>query len=110
MSKRIITTFALGSAVAMTTTHAVAAQAENPFSSTKLASGYQLAEADTKMPEGKCAPGACGANMNMSTDKKDEAPKTDTATTGKSAEAQCGANHKNADGSKKADGSCASKP
>lgn len=54
---------AIGSAfalsIAATTIHA----AENPFAMKSLASGYQVAEADsTKMKDGKCATGKCGAN------------------------------------------------
>ena len=35
--------------------------AENPFAIKSLSSGYLVAEADTKMKEGKCGEGKCSA-------------------------------------------------
>jgi uncharacterized low-complexity protein len=59
------------------------AQAENPFSSTELSSGYmQLADASTatagKTEEGKCGEGKCGGE------------KTEKAEDGKTEEGKCG--------------------
>jgi len=61
----------------------VTAQAENPFSSTELSSGYmQLADASTatagKTEEGKCGEGKCGGE------------KTEKAEDGKTEEGKCG--------------------
>jgi uncharacterized low-complexity protein len=35
--------------------------AENPFTAKTLSSGYQVADADMKMKDGKCSTGKCGA-------------------------------------------------
>ena len=37
--------------------------AENPFAIKSLSSGYLVAEADTKVKEGKCGEGKCSAEM-----------------------------------------------
>lgn len=59
----------------------------NPFGSTELASGYNLAAAgdENKKPEGKCGEGKCGANKAGHKDGK-------TAHEGKCGEGKCGAN------------------
>ncbi len=46
--------------------------AENPFAIKSLSSGYQVAEADTKMKDGKCAAGKCGANKKKTMEKATE--------------------------------------
>jgi uncharacterized low-complexity protein len=66
----------------------IAAAVDNPFVSTELAAGYQLAGKDA---EGKCGEGKCGDNKkaamadDMHSDMK-------SATEGKCGEAKCGAN------------------
>lgn len=71
----------------------------NPFGMQTLDQGYQVAEADTKTPEGKCGAnkageGKCGANKDA-TKAKD----------GKCGEGKCGAN-KDATNAKAKDGKC----
>lgn len=90
MNKQVITSIALGSAVAFTSLSATAASVENPFSSVKLSSGYQLAEAGDKAGEGKCGEGKCG-------EKKAE---------GKCGEGKCGGEKTDDETGKKADGKC----
>ncbi|HHC74716.1 MAG TPA: hypothetical protein ENK78_06545 [Thiothrix sp.] len=61
------------------------AQAENPFSSNELSSGYmQLADA-SKAGEGKCGEGKCGGE------------KTEKSEEGKCGEGKCGMKHVDAD-------------
>ncbi len=50
---------------------------ENPFSAKTLSAGYQVAENDTKMKDGKCATGQCGASKK-STSKKTKEDSTGT--------------------------------
>lgn len=99
MNKQIITSIALGSAVAFTSMGVSAASAENPFSAVKLSSGYQLAEADDKMKEGKCGEGKCGGEKSAdgAADKKAD---------GKCGEGKCGGEKSADDAGKKADGKC----
>lgn len=109
MNKQIITSIALGSAVAFTSMGVSAASAENPFSAVKLSSGYQLAEADDKMKEGKCgegksSDGKCGGDKSMhgAADKK-----ADGKCGGeKCCDGNCGGAKHMDDASKKTDGKC----
>ncbi len=66
--------------IAATTVHA----AENPFAAKSLSSGYMVADADTKMKDGKC-----------SANKK----KAAQATESKTADGSCSAEKKAKDGS-----------
>lgn len=68
----------------------------NPFAIKSLSSGYQVAEADTtKMKDGKCGTGKCGA-----TKKKSAGKPTEKAAEGKcSAEGNCSADMKGKEGS-----------
>ena len=95
MSRRTtLITAALGSAFIATTALApVAHAAGNPFAASQLSSGYQLAQADTKMDDkkkdGSCGgdkkkDGSCGSDKKASDKKKD----------GKCGEAKCGADKK----------------
>lgn len=94
MKKQTLVSLAIGSAfTAAALTPVAHAAAENPFGASKLQSGYQLAEADTKMKDGKCGEAKCGA------DKKAEAKcgadkKGDMKSDSKAGEAKCGANKK----------------
>lgn len=65
----------------------------NPFAIKSLSSGYQVAEADTtKMKDGKCGTGKCGATKKKSAEKT-----TEKAAEGKcSAEGNCSADMKKA--------------
>lgn len=45
---------------------------ENPFSAKTLSAGYQVAENDTKMKDGKCATGQCGASKKSTAKKEKE--------------------------------------
>ncbi len=63
---------AIGSAFALSIAATTVNAAENPFALKSLASGYQVAEADsTKVKEGKCAAGKCGASMKKTQKSKD---------------------------------------
>ncbi|HEY9136228.1 MAG TPA: hypothetical protein VIM85_10585 [Pseudomonadales bacterium] len=75
---------AMGAAVAVSALSATSVQAnENPFVTQDLASGYNLASADT---EGKCGEGKCGG------DKK--AAKEGKCGEGKCGEGKCGGDKK----------------
>ena len=54
MKKQNLVSLAVGSAFAAIALTPIAHAAENPFGATKLEAGYQLAQADTKMKDGKC--------------------------------------------------------
>lgn len=70
MKKHVITSLALGSAVAFTSLSASAASVENPFSMVKLSSGYQVAEAEAKMMDGKCGADKAGESGTKKMDGK----------------------------------------
>jgi len=90
-----IVSLAIGSAFAAAALSPIAHAADgNPFSSAKLESGYQLAQADTKGKDGKCGEAKCGADKKAAEKKKD----------GKCGEAKCGADKKATE--KKVDGKC----
>lgn len=90
-----ILSLAVGSAFAAVALAPLAhAAGNNPFSASKLEAGYQLAQADTKMKDGKCGEAKCGADKKSVEKTKD----------GKCGEAKCGAEKKSAD--KKKDGKC----
>lgn len=104
MNKQIITSIALGSAVAFTSMGVSAASAENPFSAVKLSSGYQLAEADDKMKEGKCGEGKAGEGKCGG--EKSAEGAADKKADGKCGEGKCGNGMSDHDSSKKHDGKC----
>lgn len=97
MKKPLLTTLTFSSVVALSALSAHSFAGENPFTATTLKAGYQLAQADTKMAEGKCgeskteAEGKCG-------DKKVE---------GKCGEGKCGAEKKAAEEKAAAEGKAA---
>ena len=65
---------AFSSVFALTVASTSVTAAQNPFSAKTLSSGYQVAEANTKMKDGKCSTGKCGANKQAAI-KKAEAEK-----------------------------------
>lgn len=69
----------------------VAQAAENPFSMTELAQGYQVA--DAHMKEGKCGEGKCGGSKASGKEMQKEMGegKCGTSEMGKGKEGQCGA-------------------
>lgn len=78
----------------------VALAGDNPFGMQTLGQGYQVAEADTKMPEGKCGAmkgEAAGADMDKAKAKegkcgdKAESKAQAKARDGKCGEGKCGA-------------------
>ncbi len=73
----------------------VAHAADNPFAASQLSSGYQLAQADQKMMDGKKKDGSCGADKkkdgSCGADKKAAG---DKKKDGKCGEAKCGADKK----------------
>ncbi len=106
-SKTLITV-ALGSAFAATAALApVAHAAGNPFAASQLSSGYQLAQADTrmdgKMKDGSCGgkkkDGSCGGDKKKDGScggdkKKDGKCGGDEKKDGKCGEAKCGGDKK----------------
>lgn len=87
---------ALSGAFALSIATTSIAAAQNPFTAKSLSSGYQVADADTKMKDGKCSTGKCGANKKAAM-KKAEADKKASAE--KAHEGSCSAD-------KMKDGSC----
>jgi len=76
----------------------VALAGDNPFGMQTLGQGYQVAEADAKMPEGKCGAKqgeAAGADMDKAKEgkcgDKAEAEAKAKARDGKCGEGKCGA-------------------
>lgn len=75
----------------------VALAGDNPFGMQVLGQGYQVAEADAKMPEGKCGAmkgEAAGGDMDKAKEGKcgDKAKAQAKAMDGKCGEGKCGAN------------------
>jgi len=77
----------------------VALAGDNPFGMQTLGQGYQVAEADAKMPEGKCGAmkgEAAGADMDKAKEgkcgDKAESKARAKAKDGKCGEGKCGAN------------------
>jgi len=50
--------------------------ATNPFAIKSLASGYQIADNDSKMKDGKCSTGKCGVNKKAAMEKAAEMDKS----------------------------------
>lgn len=91
---------AFAASVATTTVHA----AENPFAAKTLTSGYMVADAsDSKMKDGKCSTGKCGAS-------KKKMEKEGSCSSDKAKDGSCSADKKSKEGScssdKMKDGSC----
>ncbi len=61
---------AVSGALAFSASATVLAAGENPFAMKSLSSGYQVAEADSKMKDGKCGTGKCGANKKKAVEKE----------------------------------------
>ncbi|MES2181887.1 MAG: hypothetical protein V4493_07290 [Pseudomonadota bacterium] len=59
----------LGSAFVFSVATTTVSAEVNPFSVKSLSSGYQVADADVKMKDGKCSAGKCGANKKMAKEK-----------------------------------------
>jgi uncharacterized low-complexity protein len=93
---------AVAGALALTIGAASVNAAGNPFAIKSLSSGYQVADADTtKMKDGKCGTGKCGAGMKKGTESATE----------KAAEGSCHGDMKAKEGSchgdmKATEGSC----
>lgn len=79
----------------------VNAAAKNPFAIKSLSSGYQVAEADTKMKEGKCGEGECSAEMKkqMKTEASDKAKEGSCHGDMKAKEGSCHGDMKDKEGS-----------
>ncbi len=98
-SKKTALSVAVGTAFVATAALAPVANAvDNPFSQQKLAAGYRLAQADTKMEEGKCG-GDKKAEAKCGSDKKMDAQggaskKTAKKKDGKCGEGKCGGDKK----------------
>lgn len=109
MKKQNFASLAVGSAFAAIAMSPATQAADNPFGSTKLEAGYQLAQADTKTKDGSCGgdkkmDAKCGAEKKAA-EAKCGADKKKDASCGaakKSTEAKCGAD-------KKKDASCGAK-
>lgn len=87
---------AVGGAFALSIAATTVNAASNPFTAKSLSSGYMVAEADTKMKDGKCNTGKCSANK-----KKPEAMEGKAME--KSADGSCHADMKMKEGSCHAD-------
>ena len=73
---------------------------ENPFSIKSLSSGYLVAEADTKMKEGKCGEGKCSAEMKkMKAEAGDKAKEGSCHGDMKAKEGSCNGDMKAKEGS-----------
>lgn len=59
----------LGSAFVFSIATTTVSAEANLFSAKSLSSGYQVADADVKMKDGKCSAGKCGANKKMMKEK-----------------------------------------
>ncbi len=101
MKKHNLASLAVGSAFAAMALSPLAHAAENPFGATKLAVGYQLAEADTKMKDASCGASkrteaSCGAEKKAAEAKamKDKKADANCGANKKAADANCGANKK----------------
>ena len=70
--------------IAATSIHA----AENPCALKSLSSGYQVAEHDAKMKDGKCGTGKCGSSKKM------EKAAEGKCSAEKAAEGKCGGDKK----------------
>jgi len=70
--------------------------AENPFTAKSLSSGYQVADADTKMKDGKCSTGKCGATKKkVMKDKMEDKAKEGSCSAEKMKDGSCSAEMKN---------------
>jgi len=78
---------------------------ESPFAIKSLSSGYQVAEANGKMKDGKCGAGKCGSGM-----KKEKAEEGKCSAEMKGKEGSCHGDMKSKEGScsaeKGKEGSC----
>ena len=81
---------AIGGAFALSIAATSAQAGANPFNAKTLSSGYQVAEADTKMKDGKCGTGKCGANKKANMEKAHEG----SCSAEKAAEGKCSAEKK----------------
>lgn len=78
---------AIGGAFALSLAATSVQAGANPFNAKTLSSGYQIAEADMKMKDGKCGTGKCGAAKKTTTDKAHEG----SCSADKAAEGNCSA-------------------
>jgi uncharacterized low-complexity protein len=80
--------------------------AENPFTAKTLSSGYQVADADMKMKDGKCSTGKCGATKKKVVKNKiEDKAKEGSCSAEKMKEGSCSAEMK-ASAEKAHEGSC----
>ncbi len=96
-SKKTIA-LAIGGAFALSISATTVNAAENPFTAKTLSSGYQVAESATKMKDGKCGAGKCGA-------EKKAAESATKMKDGKCGAGKCGTSKKVAT-EKAAEGKC----
>lgn len=78
--------------------------ASNPFAIKSLSSGYQVADAGTKMKDGKCGTGQCSASMKKA--KADEMKKGEMAAEATPAADKMKDGACSADMKKSTDGKC----
>ena len=68
---------------------------ENPFTAKTLSSGYQVADADVKMKDGKCSTGKCGATKKKAMkEKMDDKAKEGSCSAEKMKDGACSAEMK----------------
>ena len=83
-----------------------ASATENPFAAKTLSSGYQVADADVKMNDGKCSTGKCGATKKKTMkDKMGDKAKEGSCSAEKMKDGACSAEMK-ASADKAKEGSC----
>ncbi len=92
MKKQTIVSLAIGSAfTAAALTPVAHAAGDNPFGASKLQAGYQLADADTKMKDGKCGEAKCGSDKKADSKAAEAKCGADKKPDSKATEAKCGA-------------------
>jgi uncharacterized low-complexity protein len=94
MKKQNLVSLAIGTAFAAVALAPAAHAAGNPFGATQLEAGYQLAQADTKMKDGKCGEAKCGADKKAPRQSGADKKKTPLWCGQESKRSKCGADKK----------------
>jgi uncharacterized low-complexity protein len=102
---------AIGGAFALSVAATSGYAAENPFAAKSLSAGYQVAENDTKMKDGKCGTGKCSASKKK--EMADKKAHEGSCSAEKAKEGSCSAEKKKemdskASTDKAKEGSCSS--
>jgi uncharacterized low-complexity protein len=103
---------AIGGAFALSIAATSVNAATNPFEMKTLTSGYQVADNDTKMKDGKCATGKCGATKKATETKVTKETKEASCSVAKAKEGKCStekAKEASCSAEKAKEGTCSSK-